>query len=187
MLALWHAADTISTTQRGMITSILRFAAFIRIDDTTDPTWRSAKLAIYGVTEPSVYLIASCLPTYRTILRYLREILNGSHLLKSKEPSKKRIDRRARDGNANVQFDNLEKSTQKMGYGNKALVDGYTYDSDIAHLVDSLRFQDVLSSSSSLEAGIGSEEGIRMGNHFIVTSDSKGEEKMQIQLVSEGG
>ena len=156
-----------------MITSILRFAAFIQTDDTTDPTWRSAKLAIYGITESGVYLIASCLPTYRTILRYLREVLNGIHLSKSRRTSKHEV-AGTRDKNANVQLDNLENSTQKTGYGNTALVNGYAYDNDIAHLVDPLRFQDVHSSSSSLEAGGGWEEGIRVENHFIVTSDSKG-------------
>ena len=173
MLAVWHSADTISTTQRGMITSILRFAAFIDTDDTTDPTWRSTKLAIYGITESGVYLIASCLPIYRPILRYLREVLNGSHLSTSRKTSKRRSGRRTSDGNANVQLDNLENYTQKTGHENKALANGYTYDNDIAHLVDPLGFQDVHSSSPSLEAGIGCEEGIRVANHFIVTSGSK--------------
>ena len=173
MLTLWHSANTVLSTRRGIITSILRFAAFVQTNDTTDATWTSVKLAIYGITESGVYLIASCLPTYRTILFHLREVLNGSHRSKSRKTSKTRSGRRKGNENANVQLDNLEISTQKTGYGNTALANGYTYDSDAAHLVDPLRLQDVDSVSLSLEAGITCEEGIRVKNDFMITSDSK--------------
>lgn len=164
---------TFCTGSIGIIASILRFAAFVQTNDTTDPTWSSVKLAISGITESGVYLIASCLPTYRTILFHLQKVVNSIHLSKSRKTSKTRSGRRTGDENANVQLDNLGNSTQKTGYGNTALAKSYTYDSDIAHLVDPLRFQDVHSSSPSLEAGIACEEGIRVKNDFIITSDSK--------------
>lgn len=54
----------------GLVTSILRFTAFFTTNgnsSTADATWAVIKLAIYSIAEAGVYLIASCLPPYRSL------------------------------------------------------------------------------------------------------------------------
>ena len=123
------------------------------------------------MTESSIYLIAACLPTYRTLLFHLREVLHGIHLPQSRKPSNPPSGRRTGDENVNVQLDNLGNSPQKTGYGTTALANGYTYDSDVAHLVGPSIFQDMHSTSPSLEAAGAYEEGIRLENDFTITRD----------------
>ncbi|KAJ8061566.1 hypothetical protein OCU04_009378 [Sclerotinia nivalis] len=51
----------------GLITSILRFAAFWRMQPASDITWTAIELCAYSIAEGGVYLIASCLPAYRAL------------------------------------------------------------------------------------------------------------------------
>lgn len=54
----------------GLITSILRFAAFLRfqgIGPASDGTWANSPLAIYSIAEAGVYLMAACIPSYRSL------------------------------------------------------------------------------------------------------------------------
>lgn len=51
----------------GLITSILRFAAFWRMQPPSDITWTAVELCAYSIAEGGVYLIASCLPAYRAL------------------------------------------------------------------------------------------------------------------------
>ena len=37
-----------------------------------DPSWNSVELVIYSITEVGVYIIASCLPTYRSLYLSIR-------------------------------------------------------------------------------------------------------------------
>ncbi|KAI9650988.1 hypothetical protein NHQ30_001025 [Ciborinia camelliae] len=51
----------------GLITSILRFAAFWHIRPAEDVTWTAIELCAYSIVEGGVYLMASCLPAYRAL------------------------------------------------------------------------------------------------------------------------
>ncbi|KAG9232644.1 hypothetical protein BJ875DRAFT_514113 [Amylocarpus encephaloides] len=54
----------------GIITSILRFIAFWNwksIGADGDGTWVAVELTAYSIAEAGVYLIASCLPSYRAL------------------------------------------------------------------------------------------------------------------------
>lgn len=63
---------------RGTVTSIVRFTTFFRTDSVTDPTWTAVKLGCCSIAEPGVYLMAACLPTYRSLLRSLLRRLGVS-------------------------------------------------------------------------------------------------------------
>lgn len=52
----------------GLITSILRFAAFYKKSSFLDPTYSGVELGIWTVCELGVYLIAACLIVYRPLL-----------------------------------------------------------------------------------------------------------------------
>ncbi|TVY14251.1 hypothetical protein LARI1_G007784 [Lachnellula arida] len=52
----------------GLITSILRFAAFYKKSSFLDPTYDGVELGIWTVCEPGVYLMAACLIVYRPLL-----------------------------------------------------------------------------------------------------------------------
>ncbi|KAF7854726.1 hypothetical protein EAF04_010294 [Stromatinia cepivora] len=56
----------------GLITSILRFAAFWRMQPASDITWTAIELCAYSTAEGGVYLIASCLPAYRALYLTIR-------------------------------------------------------------------------------------------------------------------
>lgn len=63
------------TPTSGTITSVLRFLAFLRYAGPSadpDPTWSSVQLVIYSISEVTVYIIASCLPTYRSLYLSIR-------------------------------------------------------------------------------------------------------------------
>jgi hypothetical protein len=52
----------------GLITSILRFNGFFQNNSFTDGTYAGVELMIWTQTEPGVYLICACLPTFRPLL-----------------------------------------------------------------------------------------------------------------------
>ena len=51
----------------------MRFAAFFDELAAADPTFGAIRLAIYGIAETGIYLIASCLPTYRAMYLYAKK------------------------------------------------------------------------------------------------------------------
>ena len=58
---------------RGIITCALRFAVFFTVPLFSDPTWyASGGPMIYALVEPSIYMIASILPTTRHLVRRVR-------------------------------------------------------------------------------------------------------------------
>ncbi|KAM3430238.1 hypothetical protein NHJ13734_007833 [Beauveria thailandica] len=62
----------------GIITCALRFSVFFTTPLFTDPTWyASGGPMIYALVEPSIYMIASILPTTRHLLRRLHRRLRG--------------------------------------------------------------------------------------------------------------
>lgn len=63
---------------RGLIASILRFSQFARADLIEDGTWTSASLECYTIMEPSMYLLASCLPSSKPILTQIQLSLGSS-------------------------------------------------------------------------------------------------------------
>lgn len=80
----------------GLVTSILRFAAFFATMAFTDGTWASVNLLIWCIVEPGIYLIAACLIVCRpllgkfiqeTRLRRLSEVLSRSQKSSSKDTS----------------------------------------------------------------------------------------------------
>ena len=63
---------------RGIITCALRFSVFFTVPLFSDPTWyASGGPMIYALVEPSIYMIASILPTtrhlYRRVCRKVRQ------------------------------------------------------------------------------------------------------------------
>jgi len=66
---------TLLTGSVGLITSILRCVAFSSSDVNEDSTWVYVNLSIYTIVEPSVYLIASCLPVCRPLLMIIKQCL----------------------------------------------------------------------------------------------------------------
>lgn len=63
---------TFLTGSVGMITSILRCVAFFLNNPLEDGTWQSVIFLNWSLVEPGVYLIAACLPCYRSLLRFRR-------------------------------------------------------------------------------------------------------------------
>lgn len=93
---------------RGLVTSIIRFDAFLTETSIfTDGTY-NINLQIWTMVEPNVYLIAACLFTYRPLLNEFRRLTgrvkrstlspnnkssglaHPSHLLSSREASNKK-------------------------------------------------------------------------------------------------
>ncbi|KAM3065379.1 hypothetical protein ACMFMG_011497 [Clarireedia jacksonii] len=55
----------------GLITSILRFSIFIKINDTEDRTFIAPQLLVWTLLEPGCYLICACLLMCRPLLELL--------------------------------------------------------------------------------------------------------------------
>ncbi|KAL9587326.1 MAG: hypothetical protein Q9203_003554 [Teloschistes exilis] len=55
----------------GMIASCVRLAIFSNSDAFKDNTWRSVTLVAWSIIEPSMYLIAACLPNLRPLVSSL--------------------------------------------------------------------------------------------------------------------
>ncbi|KAF2730700.1 hypothetical protein EJ04DRAFT_499946 [Polyplosphaeria fusca] len=53
----------------GVITAIIRCVNFWTIDLESDPTWYAPTLFSYTIVEPSAYLMCSCFPSLRPLLR----------------------------------------------------------------------------------------------------------------------
>ncbi|KAL1957329.1 hypothetical protein VTO42DRAFT_6118 [Malbranchea cinnamomea] len=62
---------TFATGSVGVVTSIVRFATFFYTDGQTDATYAAVKLGCCSIAEPGVYLMAACLPTYRSLFRWI--------------------------------------------------------------------------------------------------------------------
>lgn len=63
---------TFSTGSIGLVTSIVRFVIFHSINSQTDGNWVAARLGCISIAESGVYLIAACLPVYRSLLRTVK-------------------------------------------------------------------------------------------------------------------
>lgn len=76
-----NAAHEYSLTQlRGIITCALRFSVFFTVPLFSDPTWyASGGPMIYALVEPSIYMIASILPTTRHLYRRARRNWRQAH------------------------------------------------------------------------------------------------------------
>ncbi|KAF7860817.1 hypothetical protein EAF04_008335 [Stromatinia cepivora] len=64
---------TFITGSIGVITAIVRLVFFWNIDGQADVTWAAVRLGEITIAEPGVYLIAACLPTYRSLFRTFKE------------------------------------------------------------------------------------------------------------------
>jgi hypothetical protein len=56
-----------------LITSIIRFVIFRSVNSQTDGNWEAARLGCISIAESGVYLIAACLPVYRSLLRVVKK------------------------------------------------------------------------------------------------------------------
>ena len=70
--------ETADTVQRGLITSIVRFAIFFDNQVVDDGTWTSVSLISLTIVECSMYLISGCLPIYRPLYVWCRRSLGLS-------------------------------------------------------------------------------------------------------------
>ena len=148
----------IPSTCSGLITSILRFAAFTKTDDVTDATWSSVKLAIYGITETGVYLIAACLPTYRIILVTVQR---HASLSLSKVSLTRRATTTEPSKDASLPLDYVQTSKQRSKYGNLVVAEHDSATGDDTNLVESASFYDPLSTSERGSAPTwGSSDGV---------------------------
>ncbi|PQE28883.1 integral membrane protein [Rutstroemia sp. NJR-2017a BBW] len=59
-------------TVSGLIASILRFSQFAQTNPFADGTWASVPLERYTIMEPSMYLLASCLPSTRPLFIHIQ-------------------------------------------------------------------------------------------------------------------
>ena len=57
------------TMIRGMIGAIIRFVLFMRTNLVSDITWDSVPTMTWTTAEPSLYLVAACLPALRPLLK----------------------------------------------------------------------------------------------------------------------
>ncbi|APA06276.1 hypothetical protein sscle_01g010460 [Sclerotinia sclerotiorum 1980 UF-70] len=71
---------TFLTGSVGLVASILRFSQFAQTDPFHDGTWASVSLEQYTIMEPSMYLLASCLPSCRPIFTHLQSSLPTRNL-----------------------------------------------------------------------------------------------------------
>ncbi|KAF2653332.1 hypothetical protein K491DRAFT_634041, partial [Lophiostoma macrostomum CBS 122681] len=53
----------------GLVTSILRTATFFEEDLFKDPTYNCVRTITWTIVEPSVYLMAACMPSFRALKR----------------------------------------------------------------------------------------------------------------------
>ncbi|KAH7121301.1 hypothetical protein B0J11DRAFT_491377 [Dendryphion nanum] len=70
---------TFCTGSIGLVTSIVRFIFFMQIDGQTDGAWVAVRLGCVSIAECSIYIIAACLPVYRSLLRNIKN-RSGSSL-----------------------------------------------------------------------------------------------------------
>lgn len=68
----------------GLVASIIRFNMF-NLHTLSDGTWASAKLAIWSLVEPGVYLIAACLPSFRPVISSLSKYISSNISFKDKK------------------------------------------------------------------------------------------------------
>ncbi|KAI9644955.1 hypothetical protein NHQ30_006990 [Ciborinia camelliae] len=66
---------TFLTGSVGLVASILRFSQFAQTNPFADGTWASVPLERYTIMEPSMYLLASCLPSCRPIFTHIQSSL----------------------------------------------------------------------------------------------------------------
>lgn len=71
----------------GIMASILRFVSFNNTSSFIDATWNAVELYIWTLAEPSIYLIAACLITYRPLLEKFNSKVRSQ--VSSKWPSNK--------------------------------------------------------------------------------------------------
>jgi hypothetical protein len=60
----------------GLIASILRFAEFATTNTFVDTTWTTVMPMCYTIIEPSLYLVAACLPSLRPIFAKVKASLS---------------------------------------------------------------------------------------------------------------
>ncbi|KAF1836192.1 hypothetical protein BDW02DRAFT_567243 [Decorospora gaudefroyi] len=65
----------------GLVTSILRFVAFFT--PIVDGTWAAVPLLCWVIIEPSIYLLAACLLTFKPLLRYVAQESSLSRRIRS--------------------------------------------------------------------------------------------------------
>ena len=63
---LYYANALVSS---GIVGAIFRFVLFMRTDLVSDITWDSVPTMTWTTAEPSLYLIAACLPALRPLLK----------------------------------------------------------------------------------------------------------------------
>ena len=63
----------------GLIAAIVRFAEFGIHSPLYDSTWTETDLLAWSVVELAMYIAAACLPTFRPLVRALRNKMGYSH------------------------------------------------------------------------------------------------------------
>jgi hypothetical protein len=85
---------------RGIITAIVRLVVFKRLGDDRDFYWSSTDTVMWTVIEPGIYLIASCLPSLRSLFTPLFKKISLSKFrarIRSSLPCKSYLDTSTRD------------------------------------------------------------------------------------------
>lgn len=111
---------------RGIITCTLRFVTFFTTPLFSDPTWyASGGPMIYALVEPSIYMIASILPTTRHLYRRLRNKARLTAQMRSEKcdsPPDNRSSSRSADEEARQSRETTDGAAQAVeGWGTNRL------------------------------------------------------------------
>ncbi|PSN64099.1 hypothetical protein BS50DRAFT_500190 [Corynespora cassiicola Philippines] len=83
VLAKLGVAVTFLMCTFGIITAVLRFVAFVKVDLFEDVTYNSVKTTSWTIIEPGMYLIAATTPTLRPLIRWVVKEIQGNGLIEN--------------------------------------------------------------------------------------------------------
>jgi len=99
----------------GLVTAVTRFVIFLKTDGLTDTTWTTTHLGPTSIAEAGTYVIAVCLPTYRSLYRSI-----SSRPTQNVDPTARRVSKRKRW--TDIELQSLSKTRTVMGISEEQLV-----------------------------------------------------------------
>lgn len=172
----------------GMITCVLRFVVFYKTDILSDPTWFSIEMTIWTTTESGLYLIAACLPSFRSLVPLImkkeyfsifRNKLSGYHSklfsrqtshadnteeIKGREPSEKTSP--ATRISSHLRFGKWTRFEQPVSFGDDHVLEGLT----ACSRENSSRTMNTGNSDFDMEKGL-PDQGIRIQRGYCISMD----------------
>ena len=99
----------------GFVTAVIRFVIFLKTDGLNDTTWTTTHLGPTSIAEAGTYVIAVCLPTYRSLYRSI-----SSRPTQNVDPMARRVSKRK--GRTDVELQSLSKIQTEVGISEERLV-----------------------------------------------------------------